>query len=233
MRSIVKSMFPAGIMAATLSLAVLPAAAQARDDAQAWGAATVNVDLGAGFRASNETVLRVSDKRGGLYEVEDNLMIGYKPTKKVTLWLGYTHNPQYDHGDFTRMEHRFRQQVNVDNFVRLGNVRLSGRIRLEQRWREGQGGPAWRLRPYVKASLPIANNGKTTLVTSHESFIDLNTNDFQRVGGEERMRNFVGINTPLSKKISLEAGYLMQHGFVHGAADNHDHVLSIALTGNF
>lgn len=205
--------------------------AQARDDAQGWAAATVNVDLGGGFRASNETVLRFSDIRGGLYEVEDNLMVGYKPNKQVTLWLGYTHNPQYDHGDFTRMEHRFRQQVNVDNFAQIGGIKFSGRVRLEERWREGQGGPAWRLRPFIKASMPVA--GKVNLVASHESFIDLNTSAFQRVRGEERMRNFVGLSAPLSKKLGIEAGYLLQHGFVRGAADNHDHVFSVALTGNF
>lgn len=226
MLRIAKTMMLAGAAAA-----LLPAAAQARDDAQGWGAATVNVDLGGGFRASNETVLRFSDNRGGLYEIEDNVMVGYKPSKQVTLWIGYTHNPQYDHGDFTRMEHRFRQQVNVDNFAQIGKVKFSGRVRLEERWREGQGGPAWRLRPFVKASVPVA--GKVNLVASHESFIDLNTNAFQRVGGEERMRNFVGFSAPLSKKVGIEAGYLLQHGFVRHGSDNHDHVLSVSLTGNF
>lgn len=205
--------------------------AHARDDAQGWAAGTVNVDLGGGFRASNETVLRFSDNRGGLYEIEDNLMVGYKPNKQITLWLGYTHNPQYDHGNFTIMEHRFRQQVNVDNFLKLGTVKFSGRLRLEERWREGQVGPAWRLRPFVKATMPLA--GKVSLVASHESFLDLNTSTFQRVRGEERMRNFIGFSAPLSKKVGIETGYLLQHGFVRGGPDNHDHAFSFALTANF
>ncbi|NML93638.1 DUF2490 domain-containing protein [Novosphingobium sp. TW-4] len=220
----------ATILIATAS-AAFASPAMARDDAQAWGAGTANVDLGGGFRASSETVLRFSDNRGGLYEIEENLMVGYKPSKQVTVWLGYTHNPQYDHGDFTLMERRFRQQVNVDNFAAIGKLKLSGRVRLEERWREGQGGPAWRLRPFIKASVPVA--GKVNLVASHESFIDLNTNSFQRIGGEERMRNFVGLAAPLSKKFGIEAGYLLQHGFVRNGPDNHDHVFSVALTGNF
>ena len=129
------------------------------------------------------------------------------------------------------MEHRFRQQVNVDNFLKIGSVKFSGRVRLEERWRDGQGGPAWRLRPFVKASMPLA--GKVNLVASHESFIALNTSAFQRVGGEERMRNFVGVAAPLGKKIGLEAGYMLQHGFVRSGPDNHDHVVSAALTANF
>ncbi|MCW1381756.1 DUF2490 domain-containing protein [Novosphingobium sp. KCTC 2891] len=222
----------ANVMILTAAMAAMPCAAIARDDAQAWQAATVNVDLGSGFRASNEIVARSSDRRG-FYEIEDNLMVGYKANKVVTVWLGYTHNPQYDHGDFTVMEHRFRQQVNFDNVATVGNVRLSGRLRLEERWRDGQNGTAWRLRPQVKAALPLKSGSRTALVMTHESFIDLNTNTFQRVGGEERMRNFIGISTPLSKKITLEGGYLLQHGFVRNGPDNHDHVFSLALNGNF
>ncbi|GEN98824.1 hypothetical protein NSE01_06570 [Novosphingobium sediminis] len=221
------------IAASSFAAAMVVCAAHtshARDDAQAWATANLNVDLGGGFRASNEIEVRVSDNRG-LYEVENHLMIGYKPTKNVTLWLGYTHNPQYDHGDFTRMEHRFRQQVNVDNFLQLGNVKFSGRLRLEERWREGQGGPAWRLRPQIKAVMPIA--GKVNLVVSHESFFDLNTSAFQRVRGEERMRNFVGIGAPITKKVKFETGYMLQHSFVRGAPDNNDHAFLLALTGNF
>jgi hypothetical protein len=106
-------------------------------------------------------------------------------------------------------------------------------LRLEERWRQGISQTAWRLRPYVKFVLPIANKGKTTLVATHESFIDLNKTSFQRLGGEERMRNFVGINTPLVKRVNLEAGYLLQHGFVPGQPDNNDHVVSLGLTAKF
>lgn len=218
-------------VALTTAVAIMPQVARA-DDTQAWAAATVNVDLGKGWRASNEIVLRTSDARG-FYEVENNTMIGFKPTKQVTLWLGYTHDPNYSHGNFTVMEHRFRQQVNVDNFAKVGPVKFSGRVRLEERWREGQNGTAWRLRPYVKATWPVAAKGKIALVASHESFIDLGRTTFQRVDGEERMRNFVGVSAPLGKRLGIEVGYLNQHGFVRGGPDTNDHVGSVALTANF
>ena len=35
----------------------------------------------------------------------------------MTLWAGYTHNPQYAAGDFTMMEHRAREQVTFDGFA--------------------------------------------------------------------------------------------------------------------
>src|SRR3546814_20429229 len=84
------------------------------------------------------------------------------------------------------MEHRGRQQVTFDNIVKVGPGQLSARLRLEERWREGIDGTAWRLRPYVKSVLPFREGGKTALLLSHESFIDLNTPNFQRVQGEGR-----------------------------------------------
>ena len=215
-----------------LSALLVPAVAHASEDTQYWQTANVAVDLGGGFRASNETVFRSSDAKG-FYEIEDNFMVGYKPTKKVTLWLGYTHDPNYSHGNFTVMEHRIRQQVSLDNIAKLGPVSFSGRLRLEERWREGVTGTAWRLRPYVKAALPIANKGKTQLVVTHESFLDLNTTGFQKVNGEDRMRNFIGINTPLLPHVGIEAGYLNQHGFVRNGPDSSDHVLMFGVNASF
>ena len=64
------------------------------------------------------------------------------------------------------------------------------------------------MRPYAKLTLPNANGGKTTLVLIHESFVNLNKSPFQTVGGEDRMRNCIGINTPLAQHVNVEAGYL-------------------------
>jgi hypothetical protein len=44
------------------------------------------------------------------------------------------------------------------------------------------------------------------------------------------MRNLIAINTPLSKSITVEVGYLNQHGFVRGGPDTSDHVASVSLS---
>jgi hypothetical protein len=224
-----------GIM---LALACLPAcllgpvAAHADTDTQAWGGFTVNAKIDDHWRASNETILRTGNARG-FYEIENNFMVGYKLNKTVTVWLGYTFDPNYLHGDFRVREHRIREQVSFDNFARLGPVRLSGRLRMEQRWRDqGVQGTGWRLRPFIKATLPVADTGrgKVSIVASHESFIDFNKTSYQAVGGEERMRNFIGINAPLTKRLTVEAGYLNQYGIRPGRLDSSDHVASVAFT---
>jgi hypothetical protein len=149
----------------------------------------------------------------------------------VTVWLGYTHDPQYSHGRFAVMERRFRQQVSFDDVVKLGSVSVGGRMRVEERWREGLPGTGWRMRPALKLSVPLA--GKTKLVLNHESFINFNTTTFQKQDGYERMRNWASLVVPLNKRISVDAGYLNQHGFVRGGPDTSDNVLNLGLTASF
>lgn len=204
--------------------------ASASEDTQYWQTLNISVALPDNFKVSNETVRRSSDARG-FYEIENNFMVGKKLNKVVTVWLGYTFDPQYNHSTFRVREHRFRQQVNFDNFAVLGKVKLSGRVRLEERWREGQTGTAWRLRPQVKATVPIA--GKVTLSVSNEEFIDLNNSNFQTVEGFERMRNAIYVTVPLSKKISIDFGYLNQHSFVPNGPDSSDNVLTAGLSASF
>ena len=221
------------LVLSALAVLSLPAVAHASEDEQLWTTAAATVKLSDKWRFSQEVIGRFSNDRDGLYEVEMNSLIGYKVSKKVTIWAGYTHDPNYVSGDFTVMEHRGRQQVTFDNIVKIGPGQLSARLRLEERWREGVDGTASRLRPYVKYVLPFKEGGKTALVLSHESFIDLNTTNFQRVEGEERMRNLIAITTPVAKNVNAEIGYLHQHGFRPNADDPNDNVASFALNFSF
>lgn len=215
------------------ALMALPMTAHASEDEQLWTTTSATVKLSDHWRLQQEIVARFSNDRNGLYEIESNTLVGYKLDKQVTVWAGYTHDPQYDGGDFTVMEHRVREQVTVDNILKLGPVSVSARMRMEQRWREGIDGTAWRLRPYVKLTMPFKEGGKTALILSHESFIDLNKTNFQRIQGEERMRNMIAITTPLAKNVNAEIGYLHQHGFRPDADDSNDNVASLSLSFSF
>lgn len=212
---------------ALLLMSVSAPAEAAVSDQQLWTNGVLNLKLSDRWRLSEEMTVRFSDNRNGLYELEANTLLGYKLNKVVTLWAGYTHNPQYSGGDFTIMEHRAREQVTFDGFAQLGKAKLNGRIRLEQRWRHGLDGTGWRLRPYLKYSLPIA--GKTTLNLSTEPFFNLNTTQFQRKSGLDRVRNLVTISTPLTKTLSGEAGYMNQHGFVRNGPDTSDNIAYFGL----
>jgi len=206
-----------------MALAAAPSAAfAAKSDSQLWANGNVTVKLSDHWRISEEGTVRFSDNRNGLYEIEANTLLGYRLSKVVTLWAGYTHNPQYSAGDFTVMEHRAREQVTFDGFAQIGGGKLNGRIRMEQRWRENADGTGWRLRPYLKYSLPIS--GKTALNLSTEPFFNLNTTPFQGRTGLDRMRNLITVSTPLSTKLSGELGYMNQHGFVKNGPDTSDNI---------
>lgn len=210
-------------------LAAVPAAAPAvaRSDEQLWANAALTVKLDDRWRLSQELTTRFSDARNGLYEVESNTLVGYRLSKVVTVWAGYTHDPQYAGGDFTVMEHRAREQVTFDGFARIGPGKLNGRLRLEQRWREHVAGTGWRLRPYLKYSLPVA--GKTAVNFSTEPFINLNTAPFQARTGLDRVRNLVTVSTPLTKTLTGEVGYMNQHGFVKDGPDTSDNIAYFGL----
>jgi uncharacterized protein DUF2490 len=216
-------------VAAALIVAGLPAPASARDDQQLWTTANVTAKLSDKWRLQEEIVARFSDNRNGLYEIESNTLLGYRLNKVVTVWAGYTHDPQYSAGHFTTMERRAREQITFDNVARLGPGKLSFRWRMEQRWRENADGTGWRLRPYVKYSVPLGKGSKTSLTISNETFVNLSTTSFQQQSGLDKMRNLIAINTPLTKRITAEIGYLNQHGFVRGGEDTSDHVASVSL----
>jgi hypothetical protein len=206
----------------------LSAPASAASDEQVWANGSATLKLSDRWRLQEELTGRFSDNRNGLYEVESNTLLGYRLNKVVTLWAGYTHDPQYSGGDFTVMEHRAREQVTFDGFAMLGKGKLNGRVRLEQRWRDGVDGTGWRLRPYLKYSVPIA--GKTALNLSSEPFFNLNSTTFQRQSGLDRVRNLITVSTPLTSKLTGEAGYMNQHGFVRGGPDTSDNIAYFGMS---
>ena len=183
------------------------------------------------WRLTSEVVARFSNNRGGLYEIEAPTLLNFRLAKDITLAAGYVHNPQFADGDLTTVERRAREQITVDNIAKVAGGKLSVRLRLEQRWRDNADGTGWRVRPYVKYSLPL--KGKTSLVLSNETFLNLNTTAFQGQDGLDRMRNLIAINTPLAKDVTIEAGYLNQHRFVRGGEDDRDHIASILVSANF
>jgi len=208
----------------------LPATARAKSHEQLWATGSATVKVSDRWRILQEVAVRTSDSRNGIYEVESNTLLGYRVNDHVTVAAGYTHDPQYAEGKFKTMEHRAREQVTFDNLARLGPVKLAARIRLEQRWREGVDGTGWRLRPYAKASLPLA--GKVALNFSSEPFFNLSHTAFQKSTGLDRVRNLVSLSAPLSKALSGEIGYMNQHGFVRGGPDTSDNIAYLALSLN-
>ncbi len=214
-------------MSAPVMLA-MPAAA--KSDAQYWQTLQVRWKVSDRLVLTNDTVMRTSDARGR-YQIVNHLMAAYKLDKHWSVGLGYTADLQYDHSTYTTMENRFRQDVSYDGLFTIGKAKVSGRLRLEERWRDGFAGTGWRLRPYVKLAIPLPS--KLTLNLSHESFVNLGTTGFQKVPGLERMRNAIGFERPINKHFSLGLGYVEQHGFVPRSEDSDDHAATMQISASF
>ncbi|MBS3927245.1 MAG: DUF2490 domain-containing protein [Sphingomonadales bacterium] len=223
MRSLTKS-----IAIAMLCGASSPAVAS--DDAAYWQNLNLSVKVSDEVRISSETSFRSSDARG-FYQLQQVLMVGYKVSKNVTVSAGYVHAPNYSHGDFTSMERRFRQQLNMDNLAKIGPFSLSGRVRLEQRFRDDRSGTGWRVRPQIKAVAPLF--GKVKINLASEPYFNLNTTSFQTVDGLDRIRNSATFTAPLGKKLGIEIGYMNQNAFVSNGPDRVDHVIMTGLSASF
>ena len=216
-----------------MALFALCAAPAHADEFQQWVGYSAKVNLSEDFNLQHETQFRFSDDRNGLFTIQSSLLLGYKPTKNVTIAGGYLHSPNYDGGNFTNMERRLREQVTIDDIAKFGATTLSARLRFEQRWRDDRDGTAWRMRPYVKLAIPLGDKKAPSINLSEEAFVNLNTTSFQSKEGLERFRTSALLSIPLSKTIKLETGYINQHRFVSNAPDLDEHIASAVLNFSF
>ena len=185
------------------------------------------------WRLSEEVTTRFSDQKGGLYEVEMHTLVGYRLSKTVTAWAGYTHDPQYAGGEVATVEHRAREQVTFDKVASLGRGKLSARIRFEERWRSNADETAWRVRPFVRYTLPFKGSGGAGITFTSEPFFNLDTTSFQAKRGLDRMRNLIAVTTPIGKHLTGEFGYMNQHIFIDRKPDESDNIAWISVGASF
>ena len=112
--------------------------------------------------------------------------------------------------------------------LQLGRAKLSARIRLEQRWREGVG-----RNRLASAALSqgtrFRSHGKTAAQPQQRAVRRPEHDRFPAASGLDRVRNLISFSTPLTKRLTGEAGYMNQHGFVRGGEDSSDNIAYFAL----
>jgi hypothetical protein len=214
------------LIAMPIALSAVPASAQDADS-ELWLTATGEVAVDENTSIEVESINRFSDDSGGLYEME--LSAGVKREIGNGWWLGggYVRVVSYSRGTVTRTEDRLRVQGGVSTDA--GPFKLSGRLRLERREASTGDEIGYRLRPNIKAALPLGKSD-FRLFASHESFFPLDDTDWGENAGHDRMRNAVGVSWKASKAIGVEAGYLHQYRPPrNGRASATDHALTLTL----
>lgn len=187
-----------------LAALIIPSAARA-GDGQVWVSAGASGTISGKVRGSIDSIGRYD--RDGLYEWVLSGAVGYRIDEHFTLWAGYVHKSAYANNR-TSTEQRARQDLTFDDIARIGPVRVGGRLRAEERWRDDRPGTGWRVRPQFKLTLPLRQDGPA-LVAAVEGLVNLGEGAGQRAG-YDRTRASFGVQAPLSKAVRLDAGYLRQ-----------------------
>lgn len=150
--------------------------------------------------------------------------IGYRAAPGLDLWAGYARvTTQLDGPDIK--ENRAWQQASF-SAGRLFGGSLSGRSRLEQRFRSTGDDVGHRFRQFFRWSRPL--NSDFSLVLWDELFLALNTTDWGQRDGFDQNRLFVGGAWHIAESIRLDAGYLHNRlGRSGGKRTNHNLSLSL------
>ena len=219
-------------------LPVAGAVAQTRDDGALWLAWVAQGRLGAPDTALGDFRfwLDVQDRQRDEARHFDLGIVrpglGYALTERITAFAGYawvpTDPPRRDDFD----EHRTWQQLTWNIPVLGGTVQ--SRTRLEQRFVATDGDTGWRLREFVKTTVPLVADKSWFVSLWDEMFWDLNDTDWGQRTGFRQNRAFAGLGTFLDegRRLSLEIGYLNQW-IDRPGEDRMNHILSVWLFTTF
>jgi Protein of unknown function (DUF2490) len=211
---------------------VIPAVAHAAtEDFQTWNSINLSTHIAKDVPVTLELSGRMVDDSSRLGVAIFRPAIGYKISDSVTVFLGYTHQKTINEGRADVDENRIHQQLNW-RIGKIGKATLNSRTRLEQRWIKGSSDMGWRVRERLQLQIPLKPK-KTNLVVSNEMLFSLNTTNWGARAGFDQMRNFVGVNFPIGKGMTLETGYQNRYQLRRGSADRMDHIVPITLNISF
>jgi Protein of unknown function (DUF2490) len=212
-------------------LATPVAAHAATEDFQTWNGLNFSTHVAKNVPITLELNGRMVDDSSRLGVTVFRPAIGYKISDSVTVFLGYTHQKTINDGRADVNENRIHQQLNW-RVGKIGKATLNLRARLEQRWINGSSDMGWRVRERLQLQIPLKPK-KTNLVVSNELLFSLNTTNWGARAGFDQMRNFIGVNFPIGKGLTLETGYQNRYQVRRGSADRMDHIIPITLSISF
>lgn len=157
--------------------------------------------------------------------------IGWRVSESLDLWLGYARVVARAGGAPDVEEDRVWQQATYPISAVWGG-KLSGRSRLEQRFRDSQDDTGWRIRQFLRWEKPLASEG-LSVVLWDELFVDLNNTNWGQDTGFGQNRLFAGLARRWSQGMRAEIGYL--HNAINTAGPNNasNHNLSASLFISF
>lgn len=157
---------------------------------------------------------------------------GYKFSDDFALWLGVA-RVTIDSNSGLIHEDRIWQQSTYSLNKFMGGS-LSGRSRLEQRFRHDEGDDTgYRFRQFIRWSKPLTENW--SFVIWDEIFFGFNNTDWGQASGFDQNRLYIGPAFQLNQKWRIEMGYM--HNYINPPDDNAaaitNHNLSLTFFGSW
>lgn len=168
---------------------------------------------------------------GDLDTIELRPGVAYDVSKALSLSGGYLYASSRREGPDQR-EHRLWQQAAYDLFGLAGGA-VSGRTRVEERWREGVGETGWRLRQQVSYERSVGATGLTAGVSS-EAFLMLSESGWGQSRDLQEIRSLASIQGRFEAGSGWELGYLNQfQSGREGAPNATDHHIFLGVSADF
>lgn len=154
--------------------------------------------------------------------------VGWRVGNGLDLWVGYARVTTERPGPNVE-EDRAWQQATYPVTEWFGG-RLTGRTRLEQRFRDAGSDTGWRLRQFFRYARPLGPESPFGLLLANEVFVSFNDADWGQRSGFDQNRALAGGYYQPHPRFRLEAGYMHQYIRGPGAApDRTNHNVSLAF----
>jgi Protein of unknown function (DUF2490) len=202
----------------------------ADDDWGMWLSNTYQTDFGgSNYLAFLELAPRFKHDNSEFQQLIIRPLIGYKMTKSLQLWLGYTWQGEYSDNSsvkFDNATHDIIEQVQWIHNV-TPELNFQYRFRLEQRF-FADAELAHRVRQRFRFQYSIPDS-KMYLIAFDELFIYFNSfNSGPREqsvqSGINQNRSYLGFGYKVSPQVNVDTGYQLQYINNFGAPDLYNHV---------
>jgi hypothetical protein len=198
-------------------LTTMPFIASANEDWGIWVSNTFQTDFGgSNYLAFLEVQPRTKNDNENLQQLIVRPLLGYKATKDLSLWLGYTWQGEYtpSRGDkFGNATNDVIEQLQWNHDINK-QWNFQYRLRFEQRlFADADVGHRIRQRFRLTYTIP---DTQVYLISFDELFIYLNNlNDSARESqvqqGINQNRLYAGVGYKITPKINVDTGYQLQY----------------------
>ncbi len=210
-----------------------PALAQTDHDTQVWTSVTATTTVAPKLDLTFETHIRSDNSFPELGQLLIRPALTYQLPRGFSATVGYLYFRNDPTAAPATQEHRTWQQIGHRVTGAKARTRLTGRTRLEQRFRVGgRGDTGWRIRQQVRFDTPLTSTTAVKAVVWNETFVGLNDTVWGARSGLDQTRTFLGIAVPLGQGLTLEPGYLNQF-VVRTGPDRMNHVAAVNLFARF